>query len=119
MTLVLPPNGGFIRVCPISHFSFMSVFSYSDSPDVDSVGAGAPNFTRNACTAASALTLGGFGVASVALTATIAPAQTLAVLAVGGSLAYAGKRQSEGKPLMPAFRADVKADIQAEPSVTA
>ena len=97
----------------------MSVFSYSDSPDVDSVGAGAPNFTRNACTAASALTLGGFGVASVALTATIAPAQTLAVLAVGGSLAYAGKRQSEGKPLMPAFRADVKADIQAEPSVTA
>ena len=97
----------------------MSAFTSFTSDRVDSVGAGAPNFTRNACTAASALTLGGFGVASVALTATIAPAQTLGVLAVGGSLAYAGKRQSEGKPLIPAFRADVKADIQAEPSVTA
>lgn len=70
---------------------------------VDSAGAGAPNFTRNACTAASALTLGGFGVASVALTATIAPAQTFAVCGVGGALAYAGQRQAQGKPLMPAF----------------
>ena len=51
----------------------MSVFSDFDFVAADSVGAGAPDFTRNACTAASALTLGGFGVASVALTATIAP----------------------------------------------
>jgi hypothetical protein len=97
----------------------MSVFSYSDSPDIDSVGAGAPNFTRNACTAASALTLGGFGVASVALTATIAPAQTLAVCGIGGALAYAGKRQADGKSLIPAFRVDAKADITAEPEATA
>lgn len=82
----------------------MSVFSaVTDTPALDCVGAGAPNFTRNACTAASALTLGGFGVASVALTATIAPAQTLAVCGVGGALAYAGQRQAQGKSLMPAF----------------
>lgn len=81
----------------------MSVFSDFDFAPADSVGAGAPNFTRNACTAASALTLGGFGVASVALTATIAPAQTLAVCGVGGALAYAGQRQAQGKSLMPAF----------------
>jgi len=96
----------------------MSVFSSSDSPSIDSVGAGAPNFTRNACTAASALTLGGFGVMSVALTATVAPAQTLAVCGIGGALAYAGKRQADGKSILPAFRAEVKADIQAEPAVT-
>jgi hypothetical protein len=83
----------------------MSVFSHSDSPDIDSVGAGAPNFTRNACTAASALTLGGFGVAAVALTATIAPAQTLAVCGIGGALAYTGQRQAQGKSLIPAFGA--------------
>ena len=81
----------------------MSVFSDFDFAPADSVGAGAPNFTRNACTAASALTLGGFGVASVALTATIAPAQTLAVCGIGGALAYTGQRQAQGKSLIPAF----------------
>ena len=80
----------------------MSVFSpVTDTPSLDSVGAGAPNFTRNACTAASALTLGGLGVMSVALTATIAPAQTLAVCGVGAGLAYAGQRQADGKTILP------------------
>jgi len=66
-------------------------------------GAGAPNFTRNAYTAASALTLGGFGVMSVALTATVAPAQTLAVCGVGGTLAYMGQRKADGKNLLPSL----------------
>jgi len=79
----------------------MSVFSDFDFAPADSVGAGAPNFTRNACTAASALTLGGLGVMSVALTATIAPAQTLAVCGVGAGLAFAGQRQADGKAILP------------------
>ena len=98
----------------VLHFiSFMPLASFQ-SDRVDSVGAGAPNFTRNACTTASALTLGGFGVMSVALTATVAPAQTLAVCGIGGALAYAGDRQAKGKSILPAFKADVTADIKAE-----
>ena len=82
----------------------MSVFSsVSDSPVIDDAGAGASNFTRNAYTAASALTLGGFGVMSVALTATIAPAQTLLVCGTGGALAYAGQRKADGKSVLPSF----------------
>jgi hypothetical protein len=97
----------------------MSAFTSFTSDRVDSVGAGAPNFTRNACTAASALTLGGFGVMSVALTATVAPAQTLAVCGIGGALAYAGQRQADGKSILPSFKAEGKTDTQAETSVTA
>ena len=61
-----------------------------------------------AATAASALTLGGLGVASIALTATIAPAQTLMVCGVGGTLAYVGDRQAKGLPVIPGTGDDSK-----------
>lgn len=96
----------------------MSVFSsVSDSASIDSAGAGAPDFTRNAYTAASALTLGGFGVMSVALTATVAPAQTLLVCGAGGALAYAGKRKADGKNVLPSFGRKSEDNVVA--SVTA
>ena len=58
----------------------MSVFSYSDSPDIDSVSVGQPNFTRNAVIAATALTAGTVGAWCVA-----APpvSQALNVVAAG------------------------------------
>ena len=96
----------------------MSVFSPSASPDTDNTGAGADGFTRNAATAASALTLGGLGVASIALTATIAPAQTLMVCGVGGTLAYVGDRQAKGLPVIPGTGDDSK-KADAKPATAA
>jgi hypothetical protein len=58
----------------------MSAFTSFTSDPIDSVGAGAPNFTRNAVIAATALTAGTVGAWCV-----VAPAvsQTVNVLAAG------------------------------------
>ena len=61
----------------------MSVFSHSDSPDIDSVGAGAPNFTRNAVIAATALTAGTLGAWCV-----VAPPVSQAVNVIAAGVLY-------------------------------
>ena len=53
-----------------------------------------------------AVTLGSVGVASLALTTAILPAQTLLVCGVGSGLLYAGVRQSNGQSLNPFANGD-------------
>lgn len=77
---------------------FTRVSSYNAS---DSTGAMSDALTSNALTAVGAAGLAGVGVMSVAVTATVLPAQTI-VLAGASTLALvAGKRQAEGKSLVP------------------
>ena len=77
---------------------FTRVASYNAS---DNTGAMSDALTSNALTAVGAAGLAGVGVMSVAVTATVLPAQTL-VLAGASTLALvAGKRQAEGKSLVP------------------
>ena len=77
---------------------FTRVASYNAS---DNTGAMSDALTSNALTAVGVAGLAGVGVMSVAVTATVLPAQTI-VLAGASTLALvAGKRQAEGKSLVP------------------
>ncbi len=71
----------------------------------ESVGAISDGLTSNALTVAGAAGLAGVGVMSVAVTATVLPAQTIGLAGAATLALVAGKRQAEGKPLMPSFGA--------------
>ena len=66
------------------------------------------NLQQNTLTMSGALTLGSVGVASVALTTAILPAQTLLVLGAGGGMLYAGCRMADGKSVNPFNKSDDK-----------
>ena len=71
------------------------------SSDAPTSGAMSDALTSNALLAVGSAGLAGVGVMSVAVTATVLPAQTI-VLAGASTLALiAGKRQAEGKTLVP------------------
>lgn len=84
------------------HFiPFMSRFTSIMSSDAPTSGAMSDALTSNALLAVGSAGLAGVGVMSVAVTATVLPAQTI-VLAGASTLALiAGKRQAEGKSLVP------------------
>lgn len=84
------------------HFiPFMSRFTSRPVTRTDNTGAMSDALTSNALTAIGVAGLAGVGVMSVAVTATVLPAQTI-VLAGASTLALvAGKRQAEGKSLVP------------------
>ena len=81
---------------------FTRVASYDAA---DSAGAVSDALTSNALTAVGAAGLAGVGVMSVAVTATILPAQTICLAGAATAALVAGKRQAEGKPLIPSFGA--------------
>jgi len=92
--------------------------------DTDSTGAMSDALTSNALTAVGAAGLAGVGVMSVAVTATILPAQTICLAGAATAALVAGKRQAEGKSLVPSFGGSKQSDApatttEAAPTATA
>lgn len=76
---------------------------------------------RNTMTTAGVLVGTSAGLASVALVASVLPAQALIAAGVSGGLIYAGDRQHKGLPVNPFQKADEKAasapaPVAAEPA---
>ena len=74
--------------------------------------------TSNALTVAGAAGLAGVGVMSLAVTATVLPAQTIALAGASTALVAAGRRQAAGKSLVPDLGSMFQrkgADAKAEP----
>ena len=85
----------------------------------DSTGAMSDALTSNALTAVGAAGLAGVGVMSVAVTATILPAQTICLAGAATAALVAGKRQAEGKSILPSFGSDKQAAPAAAATETA
>ena len=81
----------------------MSPFTSRRRPDTDSTGAMSDALTANALTVAGAAGMAGVGVMSLAVTATVLPAQTVALAGASTALVAAGRRQAAGKSLVPDF----------------
>ena len=81
----------------------MSRFTSRSVQCTDSTGAMSDALTSNALTVAGACGLAGVGVMSVAVTATILPAQTICLAGAATAALIAGKRQAEGKSFIPSF----------------
>ena len=99
----------------------MSRFT-SVSASTDSTGAMADALTSNALTVAGAAGVAGVGVMSLAVTATVLPAQTVGLLGASTLAFAAGKRIADGKPVMPSFggsKQDTPATTTEAPTATA
>ena len=82
----------------------MSCFTRVSSYDAaDSAGSVSDALTANALTVAGAAGLAGVGVMSLAVTATVLPAQTVALAGASTALVAAGRRQAQGKSIVPDF----------------
>lgn len=91
----------------------MSRFTSRPVQRTDSTGAMSDALTSNALTAVGAAGLAGVGVMSVAVTATILPAQTICLAGAATAALVAGKRQAEGKSLIPSFGGTKQGDAPA------
>lgn len=117
--LVLNALRGLFTSFTLTSTMSRSVKTVAFDQDTAAAGASCDGFTRNALTAAGALTLSGLGVTSVMITASVAPAQSVVVAATGGALLYAGDRKANGKSIIPSFGKDEKkSDDKAEPVAT-
>lgn len=81
----------------------MSRFTSRSVNCTDSTGAISDALTANALTVAGTAGLAGVGVMSVAVTATVLPAQTIGLAAASTACLWAGTRQAEGKSILPSF----------------
>lgn len=79
----------------------------------DTAGAMSDALTSNALTVAGAAGVAGVGVMSLAVTATVLPAQTVGLLGASTLAFAAGKRIADGKPVMPSFGGTAKQDTPA------
>lgn len=96
----------------------MSRFTSRPVTRTDTTGAMSDALTSNALTAVGAAGLAGVGVMSVAVTATILPAQTICLAGAATAALVAGKRQAQGKPIFPSFGA-TKQDTPAAATTAA
>lgn len=81
----------------------MSRFTSRPITRTDDTGALSDALTSNALTVAGAAGVAGVGVMSLAVTATVLPAQTVGLLGASTLAFAAGKRIADGKPVMPSF----------------
>lgn len=81
----------------------MSRFTSVMASDHTGHGAISDALTSNALTVAGAAGVAGVGVMSLAVTATVLPAQTVGLLGASTLAFAAGKRIADGKPVMPSF----------------
>ena len=72
-------------------------------PSTWTSGAMSDALTSNALTVVGGAGLAGVGVMSLAVTATILPAQTIVLGGVSTVALVAGARQAQGKPIVPSF----------------
>lgn len=82
-------------------------------------GAVSDGLTSNALMVAGTAGLAGVGVMSVAVTATVLPAQTIILAGASTAALIAGKRQAEGKDIIPSFGSDKQAAPAATEAATA
>ena len=92
--------------------TFMSRFTSVMASDAPTSGALSDALTSNALTVAGAAGVAGVGVMSLAVTATVLPAQTVGLLGASTLAFAAGKRIADGKSVMPSF-AGLKQDAPA------
>ena len=88
----------------------MSRFTSRSVTCTDATGAISDALTANALTTVGAAGLAGVGVMSVAVTATVLPAQTICLAAASTAALVAGKRQADGKSILPSFGGDKQDD---------
>ena len=98
------------------HFVSLMAFTAPRLADTDSTGAMSDGLTQNALTAVGAAGLAGVGVMSVAVTATVLPAQTICLAGAATAALVAGKRQAEGKSILPSFGSDKQKDSATTPA---
>ena len=73
------------------------------SSDAPTSGTLSDALTSNALTVAGAAGFAGVGVMSLAVTATVLPAQTVGLLGASTLALAAGKRVAAGQPVIPSF----------------
>ena len=96
----------------------MSRFTRRAASTTTTSGAVSDAITQNALTVAGAAGLAGVGVMSVAVTATILPAQTICLTGAAAATLAAGHRMAQGKSLNP-FAGTDKAAPAAESATPA